>query len=98
MRTRHRTPTIFSLSMVDVLCCALGCVLLLWLWNLRKAQDFQYETEEKARLLAATARDKGDLDKELAREDVASKAGKPDAPIRRNALPDVYPEQKTPRE
>lgn len=67
MRTRHRTPTIFSLSMVDVLCCALGCVLLLWLWNLRKAQDFQYETEEKARLLAATARDKGDLDKELAR-------------------------------
>jgi len=67
MRTRHRTPTIFSLSMVDVLCCALGCVLLLWLWNLRKAQDFQYETEEKARLLASTARDKGDLDKEFAR-------------------------------
>ena len=40
-----------------------------------------------------------ELDKELAREAVASKAGKPDgAPIRRNALPDVYPEQKTPRE
>jgi pSer/pThr/pTyr-binding forkhead associated (FHA) protein len=41
-----------------------------------------------------------ELDKELAREAVASNADKPDAgsPIRRNALPDVYPEQKTPRE
>ena len=33
MRIRHRIPSIFNLSMVDVLCCALGCVILLWLVN-----------------------------------------------------------------
>jgi hypothetical protein len=38
MRTRHRIPTIFNLSMVDVLCCALGCVILLWLLNYREAR------------------------------------------------------------
>src|SRR5260221_9836151 len=39
MRTRHRIPSIFNLSMVDVLCCALGCVILLWLLNLRDARE-----------------------------------------------------------
>ena len=39
MRPRHRIPTIFNLSMVDVLCCALGCVILLWLLNLRAAKE-----------------------------------------------------------
>ena len=39
MRIRHRVPTIFNLSMVDVLCCALGCVILLWLLNQRDAND-----------------------------------------------------------
>jgi hypothetical protein len=39
MYTRHRVPTIFNLSMVDVLCCALGCVILLWLINLREAKE-----------------------------------------------------------
>jgi hypothetical protein len=39
MQIRHRTPTIFNLSMVDVLCCALGCVILLWLLNLREAKE-----------------------------------------------------------
>src|SRR5215472_6571898 len=39
MRVRHRIPSIFNLSMVDVLCCALGCVILLWLVNLREAQQ-----------------------------------------------------------
>src|SRR5262245_5934115 len=39
MRTRHRIPSIFNLSMVDVLCCALGCVILLWLLNLRNAHE-----------------------------------------------------------
>ena len=39
MRTRHRTPSIFNLSMVDVLCCALGCVILLWLLNLKDAKQ-----------------------------------------------------------
>ncbi|MBL8795733.1 MAG: VWA domain-containing protein [Planctomycetia bacterium] len=38
MKTRHRIPSIFNLSMVDVLCCALGCVILLWLLNFREAK------------------------------------------------------------
>src|SRR5262245_66254773 len=31
MRVRHRTPSIFSITMVDVLCCALGCMILMWI-------------------------------------------------------------------
>jgi len=38
MKMRHRIPAIFNLSIVDVLCCALGCVILLWLVNLREAK------------------------------------------------------------
>lgn len=30
MSQRHRIPTIFSIYMLDVICCALGCVVLLW--------------------------------------------------------------------
>jgi septal ring factor EnvC (AmiA/AmiB activator) len=33
----RRTPMIFSLSLVDMLCCALGCLVLLWLVNSREA-------------------------------------------------------------
>jgi hypothetical protein len=39
MRIHHKTPSIFNLSMVDMLCCALGCVILLWLLNMRDARD-----------------------------------------------------------
>jgi predicted nucleic acid-binding Zn-ribbon protein len=38
MQTRHRVPTVFTLYMVDVFCCALGCVILLWLVNAREAR------------------------------------------------------------
>lgn len=38
MRIRHRIPSIFNLSMVDVLCCALGCVIMLWLVHQREAR------------------------------------------------------------
>ncbi len=44
MRVRHRIPSIFNLSMVDVLCCALGCVILIWLINLRDSKQHQEET------------------------------------------------------
>ena len=30
MQRRNRIPSIFNIYMVDVLCCALGCVVLLW--------------------------------------------------------------------
>src|SRR5262249_61978210 len=39
MQPRHRIPTIFTLYMVDVLCCALGCVVLLWQVNYHEAQN-----------------------------------------------------------
>lgn len=45
MRTRHRQPVVFTLYMMDVFCCALGCVTLLWLLGLRqtkqKADEFE---------------------------------------------------------
>ena len=30
MRIRHKQPTLVSMWMLDVFCCALGCVILLW--------------------------------------------------------------------
>lgn len=46
MQVRHRIPTIFSIYMVDVLCCALGCVILLW-------QLYHHESEEQTAAAAA---------------------------------------------
>lgn len=39
MRVRHKQPTLVSMWMLDVFCCALGCVTLLWLLNTRQATD-----------------------------------------------------------
>ncbi len=36
---RSRTPTIFSIYMLDVICCSLGCVILLWQANHQKLQE-----------------------------------------------------------
>ena len=41
MRVRHKIPSIFNLSMVDVLCSPLGCVILLWLMNLKIAKEHE---------------------------------------------------------
>ena len=51
MRVRHRIPSIFTLSMVDVLCCSLGCVILLWLINLRDAKQHEDDSGAKLREL-----------------------------------------------
>lgn len=74
MATRHRIPTIFNLSMVDVLCCALGCVILLWLLNLREARQRADAAGETSALLDSTrsnldqsAREADQLRAELAR-------------------------------
>jgi hypothetical protein len=53
MRVHHKIPSIFTLSMVDVLCCALGCVILLWLINLREAKQHEDTASETARHGAA---------------------------------------------
>lgn len=39
MAVRNRIPTIFNIYMVDVLCCALGCVILLWQVSFREAES-----------------------------------------------------------
>jgi len=39
MAVRHRVPTIFNIYMVDVLCCALGCIILLWQVSFREAES-----------------------------------------------------------
>ncbi len=39
MRVRHKPPTLVSMWMLDVFCCALGCVTLLFLLNSRMAVD-----------------------------------------------------------
>src|SRR5580698_1799071 len=39
MRIRHKQPTLVSMWMLDVFCCALGCVTLLFLLNSRMASD-----------------------------------------------------------
>lgn len=51
MRPRHRMPTLFTLSMMDVFCCALGCVILLWLWNERLAKEKARSAGETRTLL-----------------------------------------------
>jgi hypothetical protein len=54
MPIRHRVPTVFTLYMVDVFCCALGCVILLWLASARDAQRKGAAHEQAAKLLADT--------------------------------------------
>src|SRR5206468_9526270 len=72
MRTRHRMPMIFSLSMMDVFCCTLGCVILLWLINQREAMlrtraasEVTDRLEVTRATLAAAERDRDDLRRQL---------------------------------
>jgi hypothetical protein len=51
MMNRHRVPTVFSIYMLDVICCALGCVILLWQVKHNEAE----EQTEAARLAEAAA-------------------------------------------
>jgi hypothetical protein len=57
MRSRHRIPSVFNLSMVDVLCCALGCVILLWLLNLREAKQKAAQAGQSDEQVVALRRD-----------------------------------------
>jgi hypothetical protein len=65
MPTRHRTPSIFNISMVDVLCCALGCVILLWLLNLRDAKEKAATVGTTSNLLARSKQEADDLRAQL---------------------------------
>jgi predicted nucleic acid-binding Zn-ribbon protein len=68
MRTRHKVPSIFNISMVDVLCCALGCVILLWLLNLREAKQRSVEAGDSNKLLADSREELGLLQEEEKKE------------------------------
>src|SRR5260221_1576638 len=39
MANRSRIPIVFSIYMLDVICCALGCVILLWQIQLQEAEE-----------------------------------------------------------
>src|SRR5271163_3104435 len=65
MRTRHRIPSIFNLSMVDVLCCALGCVILLWLVNFREAKRRALAAGETSIKLDAASRQLAEAEQQL---------------------------------
>jgi hypothetical protein len=67
MQTRHRTPSVFNLSMVDVLCCALGCVILLWLLNLRNAKEEEAKVGLTSAQLKESRDEAGQLREQLAR-------------------------------
>jgi predicted nucleic acid-binding Zn-ribbon protein len=58
MRVRHKQPTLVSMWMLDVFCCALGCVTLLWLLNTRQAAD---QTTAAQSAFADLARVRDDL-------------------------------------
>jgi predicted nucleic acid-binding Zn-ribbon protein len=56
MRVRHKTPTLVSMWMLDVFCCALGCVTLLWLLNTRQAGTALTDLNEvRAQLLSTSS-------------------------------------------
>jgi predicted nucleic acid-binding Zn-ribbon protein len=54
MRVRHKPPTLVSMWMLDVFCCALGCVTLLFLLNSRMASDAVQANRAALLDLAAT--------------------------------------------
>src|SRR5436190_5457785 len=54
MRPRHRMPTIFTISMVDMLCCSLGCVILLWLIKTDNLLKIEAKNKDDAELLDQT--------------------------------------------
>jgi hypothetical protein len=56
---RHQPPALVSMWMLDVFCCALGCVTLLWLLKTREAGEISDEASQAAALVTET---KGKLD------------------------------------
>src|ERR1051326_5599794 len=60
MANRNRIPTVFSIYMLDVICCALGCVILLWQW-----QHYEAEQQAEAARLQAEATRKAEEEGKL---------------------------------
>ncbi len=73
MKPRHRMPSIFTLSMVDVLCCALGCVILLWLLSMLMAKNKVALASRSGEELVSLHGENDDLRREL--DDVKGQLG-----------------------
>ncbi|MCE9533548.1 MAG: hypothetical protein K8T89_20855, partial [Planctomycetes bacterium] len=54
MRIRHKPPTLVSMWMLDVFCCALGCVILLLLLKMRETSLIAEESEQASSELVDT--------------------------------------------
>ncbi len=65
MRIRHKPPTLVSMWMLDVFCCALGCVTLLFLFESRKASDAAVDQQAAAAKLQIIAAQLEDAEKRL---------------------------------
>jgi hypothetical protein len=68
MRPRHRLPTIFTISMVDMLCCSLGCVILLWLLKTDNFEKSEAKNKENTERLETTDKQLAVAKGELAAE------------------------------
>jgi hypothetical protein len=68
MRPRHKAPQTFSLWMVDVLCCSLGAVILLWLVNAQRASSSKTKAEDLDHRILALKSEKVALEELLDRQ------------------------------
>ncbi len=70
MQKKHRMPNLFNIYMIDVLCCALGCIIFLWLANMREAKMIEEKLQEQTALLE-DEKTKALSERDLARSNVA---------------------------
>jgi hypothetical protein len=69
MRTRLRPPTLVSMWMLDVFCCALGCVILLLLLKTRESGIIAEESAQTSAVLADTQARNAVLDADVVDRD-----------------------------
>src|ERR1043165_3225263 len=65
MQLRHRTPTIFSIYMLDVVCCALGCVVLLWQVSTQQVESASNDVSQLQALFDALTKKHQAAEQEL---------------------------------
>src|SRR5204862_7726840 len=96
---------IFSLSMMDVFCCTLGCVILLWLINQREAMLRTRAASQVSEKLSASEQQRGqlstlldDLDRQLAAARADLKARTADLAAARGRADDLTQRLATARD
>jgi len=66
MRIRHKPPTLVSMWMLDVFCCALGCMILLWVLESLSSAEQTKKAKSALVDLSATRATLADMRKNLA--------------------------------